>query len=476
MDMTNQAAKSPSIAIIGGGVSGATAALYLSQQGYSVTLLEKGTELVSGPPICHLHAGGNLYREISTEQCLALLDQSIETINYYPDSVNVRPTVIAIPKSDPADPASLLPRLESITAHYQKLIKKSPENQRLGKPSQYFQLYTKPQLQALAQQQQPDLPTSNDEWLIPFAKYTDLNALKYPVVMVQEYGLSVFRLASTIELKLKALSNCSLFTNSQVTTIHRNDNHWSIEYDQDGKQYQIVADYLINAAGFKSGTIDQQIGVNCSRFVEFKAAYVTQWQCKENWPEVIFHGQRGTPQGMAQLTPYADGHFQLHGMTDNITLFKDGLASSSKRNPQPNLPTQLENKINNGWQPETIKQRTEAAIDHLSQYIPAFHTAQLASQPLFGAQQVPGNDPSLRAADVTFSMNNYARIEIVKASSALLSAKKIAIKLQQDFISPQPKEEINIPSKAINLRAEEIAISRGYPKALATKSTLFSYR
>ncbi len=29
------------------------------------------------------------------------------------------------------------------------------------------------------------------------------------------------------------------------------------------------------------------------------------------WPEVIFHGERGTPNGMAQLTPYPDGFFQL---------------------------------------------------------------------------------------------------------------------------------------------------------------------
>ena len=61
------------IGIIGGGVAGATVALQLGEIGLDVTLFEKGPSLVNGPPICHLHAGGNLYREISEQQCLTLV-------------------------------------------------------------------------------------------------------------------------------------------------------------------------------------------------------------------------------------------------------------------------------------------------------------------------------------------------------------------------------------------------------------------
>lgn len=70
--------KKVKIAIIGGGVAGATTALYLGQRGVDVTLFEKESTLVSGPPFCHLHAGGNLYREISDKQCIKLLKQSID--------------------------------------------------------------------------------------------------------------------------------------------------------------------------------------------------------------------------------------------------------------------------------------------------------------------------------------------------------------------------------------------------------------
>ncbi len=97
--MSNQT-KRPSVAVVGGGIAGATCAMLLAEQGLNVSLIEKGPSLVNGPPICHLHAGGNLYREISEKQCKELLRQSIDTVRLYPQCLNVRPTVIAVPKSD----------------------------------------------------------------------------------------------------------------------------------------------------------------------------------------------------------------------------------------------------------------------------------------------------------------------------------------------------------------------------------------
>merc|ERR1711884_417724 len=68
------------IAIVGGGMAGAVAALRLCQSAQNdahsapikVTLYETNEHLVDGPPFCHLHAGGCLYREISDEQCEVL--------------------------------------------------------------------------------------------------------------------------------------------------------------------------------------------------------------------------------------------------------------------------------------------------------------------------------------------------------------------------------------------------------------------
>ena len=177
--------------------------------------------------------------------------------------------------------------------------------------------------------------------------------------------------------------------------------------------------------GYKSGAIDDLVGCYTKRLVEFKAAYVTQWDHNlGQWPEVIFYGERGTPNGMAQLTPYPNGYFQIHGMTKDITLFEDGLVNNNDTTPL-NL-TYLKNcqtKSSNQWPEDVATHRTQRSIDFMAHFIPSFDDALVGGKPLFGAQQIPGKDPDLRATDVDFPVKNYARSEIVKASSAIDAAR-----------------------------------------------------
>nr|WP_172562839.1 FAD-dependent oxidoreductase [Vibrio furnissii] len=466
---------SPSVAIIGGGVAGATAAVHMSELGLNVLLLEKGPGLVNGPPICHLHAGGNLYREISQQQCIELLRQSIETVRLYPHTLNKRPTVIAVPHSDPGQPQDILPRLVAIQSAYQALVNDDPRNEILGAPQDYYQTFERAELEALATQTQPHNPTTMAEWLIPFAQHADLSALKYPVVAVQEFGWSVFRLAASAELVLASLSNCQVLTHATLIASAFVDGQWQLTYqDADGHQHQLVCDYLINACGFETGTVDDMTHFQRQRLVEFKAAYVTHWpQCQQQWPEVIFHGPRGTPQGMAQLTPYADGVFQLHGMTQGITLFDDGLVASNGMSSQPELPEYLTHKITQGWQADATRERTQRAIEHMSQFVPAFARAEVGGKPLFGAQQIPGDDATLRAADVTFEAHHYARIEVVKGSSALEAARKIVSEWQlanEDAaasIEAQHPVSMSLSAAQVECKALQLAQERGYPVALA---------
>ncbi|WP_299688229.1 FAD-dependent oxidoreductase [uncultured Vibrio sp.] len=472
---TNQ----PSIAIVGGGIAGTTSAIHFSELGFKVTILEKGPSLVNGPPICHLHAGGNLYRDISVEQCVKLLTQSIDTVRLFPHTINIRPTIIAVPHSDGGDPLALLPRLKVIQNSYAELVKQDASNQVLGDPQQYYKLYSQQDLLALAKRTQPLNPTSLDDWCIPFAKHTDLDTLKFPVVVVQEYGWSVFRLSATAQLSLGKQPNCTVLTNSRLQSAQSTDQGWSLTYtDSENQSRHLKADYLINASGFETGIVDDFVGSKQQRLVEFKAAYVTEWAysqaCQEEWPEVIFHGPRGTPQGMAQLTPYADGVFQLHGMTEGITLFEGGLVSSSTDSSQPQLPSKLLKKIVSGWSEAQLDLRTRAAITHMSQFIPSFGSAVVGGKPLFGAQQIPGTDPSLRAADVSFCGDRYARLEVVKASSTFEAAQKIA-QHWFDTSDSVSIEDSHTVTMSLNLREiEDRAIGltqeRGYPDSLAKVS------
>lgn len=471
--------KQTKVAIVGGGIAGATVALYLSELGLDVSLLEKGPSLVNGPPICHLHAGGNLYREISDQQCLTLLAQSIDLLRLYPYAADYRPTVVAVPKKDNGSPQLLLPRLKKLQDEYQALIEQDSLNKVLGESDDYFKLFSRADVELLALQESAEKPVTLDQWMIPVAKNVDLDTLQFPLIMVQEYGLNLFRLSASVSLLLELNTNCQVSTGSKVSKISALESGWLIDYQQAGIDKQLPCDYLINAAGFRTGEIDDLLGFKRRRLVEFKAAYVCKWaQCDCLWPEVIFYGERGTPNGMAQLTPYPDGHFQLHGMTETITLFKDGLVASTGQSAQPQLHDLFIEKIDQAWSEQEVSVRTQSAITHLTPYIPDFGSAQLASKPLFGAQQIPGDDPTLRATDVSFVGARYARCEIVKASSVLTVADAITEQLiELGFLdkSVYGSRYFNgmemISDQAITRRAELLTEQRNYPVALAHRNS-----
>lgn len=466
----------PKIAIIGGGIAGSTAAIYLANKHLDVTLIERGPSLVNGPPICHLHAGGNLYREIDTPQCITLLRQSIDTLKLYPQCADYRPTVIAIPKRDPGTFSDLAPRLNKLQQQYENLVAKDSTNQVLGDPKDYYQTFDRQTVEQLINLPTPSKPLSAQDWLIPVVKSLDLSQLKFPLVLVQEFGLNVFRLGATATLRTEQDNYCTVLTNTQVSQIRKSRGNWQITLDSNNESEVREFDYIINACGYKSGVIDDLINCPSNRLVEFKAAYVAQWnQVEGQWPEVIFYGERGTPNGMAQLTPYPSGYFQIHGMTNDITLFNDGLVNSSEHSAQPRLPDSLANKITHQWPAEVATTRTQRAISFMSHFIPSFCSANVGGKPLFGAQQIPGTDPDLRAADVDFPQENYARSEIVKASSAIDAAQLIYQNINQQFslaltteiplstIMFQPNEQ------AITTTAQQLAIERGYPVALADR-------
>jgi len=472
--------KNPKIAIIGGGVAGVTTAIHLGELGIETALFEKEQSLVTGPPFCHLHAGGNLYREISDKQCITLLKQSIDFLRFYPYVVDYRPTVIALPTTDKGKATDLLARLNLLVKEYQKLIEQDAENKVLGESEDYYKLYEREELEELKVSPVQKQPKTLDEWMIPAAQHLDLDKIQYPVIMVQEYGLNLFRLASGSSLALQEIPSVTVHTNTQVKEIEEQDTLWSIQYQTENQEIQEATfDYLINASGFRTGMIDDMLKVPCKRMVEFKAAYVSKWEGYEDilFPEIIIHGKRGTPQGMGQFTPYPNGYVQLHGMTNNITLYEDGLVANSPVSCQPKLGQNFLKKIEESWSQEETKERTTLAIEHLSQYLPAFSTAHVGSKPLFGAQQIPGDDPTLRVAEVSFPSDKYARCEIVKVSSALDMADAILNQLSTlGYLDKAQlkKRRFNYLKRLNPEKLKEtsikIATERNYPSAMANQN------
>ena len=461
------------VAIIGGGIAGVTTALVLGNRGVEVTLFEKNSTLVSGPPFCHLHAGGNLYREISDAQCATLLRQSIDFAKLYPQAIDKRPTVIALPRYDKQDPKELLPRLEFLQAEYAKLIKSDPTNRVLGAAEGYYELFSKEELLELLDAKEKSRPQNNREWLIPFAKSIDFERIKFPIIVVQEYGINLFRVGAVAGLALEQMPNVKIRRECEVIGVQKSEQAFILQSKEGEERF----DYLINAAGFRTGVIDQYLGIKEERLLEFKAAYLAWWESQEGqWPEVIFHGERGTPKGMGQFTPYCSGYVQLHAMTQDITLCKECLVKSGTDGSYPQLSKELLEIVEHGWSKEKYSKRTERAIEYLAHFFPQFKEAKVGAQPLYGIQQIPGSDPTRRVAEVAFPMPNYARCEIVKVSSVVDMVKEILKNMgegEQMATLFAIKPLSDLAEDAIAQRASEIAQKLNYPQELSQRCNSF---
>lgn len=464
------------VGIIGGGVSGVVTALQLAKMGVKSILFEQKESVVNGPPFCHLHAGGNLYPDITDEQCRILMKQSIEMARLFPQSIDERPTFISIPESERYQVDDIEKRLDMLVEYYRELIEEDSANAILGSPEDYYKIYSQERLEALANEPTSERPTSADEWMTNAVKLVDYKNLKTPVILVQEYGWNLFRLGAQAQLALNETENCTLKLNNKVDKII------DVSGQNLGYNWEIYANdtlykvnYLVNSCGFRTGEFDKCLQLNVNRLIEFKAAYVAKWEPIEGLiPELIFHGERATPHGMAQLTPYCDDLYQIHGMTEEITLFKNGLVKTNdKDKAQPEFDDKIQKKLEHGWDESEIKARTENSIDYIAKFVPSFGSATVGGPPLFGAQQIPGDDVNRRVGEVSFPSKFYARSEIIKASSALTVANEIIDKIEEENITTILKKSIknslldSVSKKDIDKLASELAIKRGYPKALS---------
>jgi hypothetical protein len=459
------------VGIIGGGVSGSVIALKLAELGMDSVLFEQEDSLVNGPPFCHLHAGGNLYPDISDNECRLLMKQSIEMAKMFPQSIDERPTFFSVPKAAKYEPSTIEARLNMLVSYYKELIKNDASNEIINTPETYFKKYSREDLTTLLQEPSVKQPQTVDEWMRNTLNVIDVDKLKTPVFMVQEYGWNMFRLAAQAQLGLTESNNCSLKLNTKVEKIidvKDQELAYNWEILANGVSHKVK--YLVNACGFRTANIDAALQVKSERLIEFKAAYVSKWDhLEEAIPELIFHGERGTPNGMAQLTPYCDNYFQIHGMTTDITLFKGGVLKTGEE-LQPAFSKEINQKINKNWDKEELTLRTENAIQYVTEFVPDFESASPGGPAFYGAQQVVGNDINLRVAEVSFPSKAYARCEIIKASSALTVANKIIENLEEEGIKSKgikPPALNKISKTEIDEMAEKLAVLRGYPKSLS---------
>lgn len=263
------------IAVIGGGIAGTTAAIQLKRAGHTIDLYEKGNELLSGGPWCHLHKGGFLYPMLSINECKILYNHSCDFIDFFKESgcIEDRPTIIAYKTNSAFSVNSLLHKCKEILPETEYII----HHRNTPPETKYIETFL-------------DLLDDHD-------------SIMYPFVSVNEPGINMNLAKDYLKRELKNID--TIFMNTIAKPLHV-INHWNIN--------GITYDYIIYATGHHNDLDDECI-------IEQKSSWLIYFKDINYFPEIAIIGERGTSEGMIQIAPTAERNiYHVHAMTLDSTI------------------------------------------------------------------------------------------------------------------------------------------------------------
>ena len=447
------------IAIVGGGIAGVMAAIKIAQEiNTEIHLFEKNGKLLQGGPWCHLHAGGMLYPMISKDDALELLYDSLSFALFFQESIIHTPCIVAYRKESTYSSSKLLSRCMLMESKYSEWSKQHDHALPLGTIDSYFAMYTREDMEYFKNNGtfEKTIHPFHDSYVKTFCKLLkNIDDIKYPFVSVREPIIDMDMAKSKLKLLLSMYSNIHIHTNAFVENISKEYTQanyvlYNMTYNKNNKNYIITADFLINAAGFESRHLlshNRYFLNNVSyknlsyMFHHIKSSSDEQIECKASFiiniesfpyknyiPEMAIIGERGTQNGMIQITPTKHkNHFQIHAMMENSSLIRE---------------ISFDNQ-------SELYFRTHKAIEHVYNVFHGFYTAQPSHlEPLWGIQRTVGKDHTKRTSTLIFEKHaSYAEIQLVKGISSVSLASLLAKQLQIQLGPINPEELGTIDQK-----------------------------
>jgi hypothetical protein len=405
------------ISVIGGGIGGCMAAIMASKiPNADVQLFEKKDKLLAGLPFCHLHSGGFLYPMINHEECIELLNHSLEFANFFNECLDNRPTIIAYRIDSIYNTKELIDKCKLMEATYKEFCVK--DNHVLGNPNSYYAIYTREDI--IYYKKFGKLPEKfedrylyHDLYTTEFCKIlnsTNIDDIKYPFVSVMEPSI----LMNKVYKKITKLFN-DTNTDKDNIKIHTGT---TANVDELINKF----DYTINASGYQNNNKYQD------SLLELKSSWmVINNHLNIRLPEIAIIGERGTKNGMMQISQCEENNiFQIHAMTNDSSIFEcvDKIENFSNDN--------LDIIYNSRIPSEIINTRTKSAINEVSKLFNIFKYSKidLKLEPLWGVQRIISKNKDNRVADVVFPAENYAEIQIIKGISSVTAANKLIKKIK----------------------------------------------
>ena len=406
--------KTVTVTVVGGGIAGCTTAIELSKNKNNIiNLYEKKKFILGNAPYCRLHCG-LMYPMISFKESELLLKYSIEFAKEYPTAILKRPCVIMYNTNSNYNTVELVNKCNFIKLKYGGLVQRQ-ENP-LGNTASFFAVYTRNDIIHFKNTGNFLYSTCearkfHDPYVKTVCKMLkDINSIKYPFVSVNEFGIEQDIVEKLIKNKIKISPNIKLHLGTEwgscpPTLAEAKASTW--------QGTTRLSSVVINAKGHSTSS---------SGLLELKSSWLVSSSSLSLSlsPEIAIIGERGTNQGMIQLSPRKNGKIQLHYMSSNSTLFQRVTHFSEFT---------LENQkiiINNCIPDDITITRTNNAIKQIYKFLDTELNLDNCKA-LWGCQFIPDKVDTLRTSTYKCISNNQINIEIVKAISSVYAAKQISL-------------------------------------------------
>lgn len=434
------------VAIVGAGIAGTTAALYLSKQGVSVDLFEREKAIFSKSSAipAHLYSGVQYFGQLSKESIQSCMTDAIIFAKNFFFCLNSRPTVVAIAKKDSRSPSDLEEACRMNQKVYETECSKDIRNQVFGSPAEFYRTYS---LEALLRIRK-NPKSEEDEWIAAFADQTNLDELQFPICLVKEFGLDMRKAAGFFEQLISEDNNIKLHLNAEVKRVELIGQRVLVHALTNQGSLMNTFNLVIDASGSGLGFLEAQLGITKMRAVDIKMAGLFEYtfNCRA-LPEIYILGGKDQPAGesfMSHISPIREPGDKEKGlMIVNVTTTDCTYISDGKRSNEGKGQIRIDSKespiaFDVFQNPESRRLRLLNMIERLKERHSALACRMIPVCGFPGMLNILGNNFLSRDSGIdAYPEKRFISINLAKGGAALRASEELYQEIEKSVYGLQ---------------------------------------
>lgn len=408
------------IAVIGGGLGGSVSAVYLNQMGVDIDIYEKNEEILLGSSRIPAHLySGFMYADKGIDTVKDCFIDAIKFVRAFPSVINKRPTIVAISQNDERPPRLFEDAGMINLKVYEKLCEEDKNNQVFGQPSRFLKVFSREELIGV-----------KNPWVQSFVAHTELSSLKFPVFLIQEYGLNMRKMVGILS-KLLHDSSVNIHFKTEVVSIITFKNKKYLEINRKG-EIEIIGPYnlIVDASGRSIANFENQVDRSSSRYTDVKFAGLFHMNSEFDElpiPEIYILGGQGKKFSgkdyMTHFSPLNSGICIINVTTNDCTYVNGGKVQAQRG--YFNLSHQAQLVLNEDSQ--DMDDRLESMIRRISVRHPKLAKRLIPIRGLPGSVEVLGKHIGQRRSEfkVGDQDSRYISVNLSKGSASVRVAENL---------------------------------------------------